>query len=158
MECFEHRHVALYFSRRGSRSSPRIFQTIPSLTYAALNIESLSYLKNNPVLFKDNDLESVCRAGLGSHKHILPQECTVTFCQRFPDGSSCVEPCLPQSPNRLFGGCVNVRDLRWSKLSVAATGNPQKIQPVYFMIWNRMATESHKVRSLTIYETTFLSC
>lgn len=70
---------------------------------------------------------------LRSHKHILPQERTTTFCQW---------PYLPRSLNRLFGGCVNVSDLRWPKLSLAATGNPQKIQPVYFMTWSRLWPEN----------------
>lgn len=142
-----------------------IFQTMTSLTYAVLlSTESLSLSEkqHGPIQRQwpwvswlvcgstATNPSSPRRAQSSPRRgQSFPRRAQSPSVSGFVMALPATEPYLPQSWDGLFGGCVNASDLCWPKLSVAHTANPQKIQPVYFMTWSRMAKESHKVRSVT---------
>lgn len=116
-----------------------IFQTITSLTYAVLhNTTSLSLpQKQHGPTPRQWSWVSWLGSDSTATKASFPKSAQSPSVHGFPMTLPAAEPYLPWSQNRLFGGCVNSSDLWWPKLSLAATGNPQKIQPVYFMTWSR---------------------
>lgn len=152
LECFEHRDTKLFISAGWAM----IFQTITSLTYAVLlNTESLSLSeKQQGPLFKDNDLESVGWAAApqpqahpspGAHNHLLSAASPRRF---LPPSRTYHGPGIG-SWEAVWTSVTGGQNCLWRPLATHRKFNPQKIQPVYFMSWSRMAWESHKVRSVT---------
>lgn len=86
LECFERRDTKLFISAGWAM----IFHTITLLTYAVLlNTESLSLPEKQHGPIQTMTLSQLAGQQLQSHKHILPQECTITFCQQLPHDASC---------------------------------------------------------------------